>query len=32
MHFAYDRAAAARAGQELRRFLATNLSQSAQGD
>ena len=32
MHFAYDHAAAARAEQELRRFLATNLSQTAGGD
>ena len=32
MHFAYDRAAAARAEQELRRFLATNLSQRVDGD
>jgi dienelactone hydrolase len=32
MHFAYDRAAAARAEQELRRFLATALSQTAVGD
>ena len=32
MHFAYDRAAAARAEQELRRFLTATLSQSAQGD
>ncbi len=32
MHFAYDRAAAARAEQELRRFLATTLSPRAQGD
>jgi dienelactone hydrolase len=32
MHFAYDRAAAARAEQELRRFLATTLSQTADGD
>jgi dienelactone hydrolase len=32
MHFAYDRSAAARAEQELRRFLAANLSQTAQGD
>ena len=29
MHFAYDRAAAARAEQELRRFLAETLSQTA---
>ena len=32
MHFAYDRAAAARAEQELRRFLATTLSQTGKGD
>jgi dienelactone hydrolase len=32
MHFAFDRAAAARAEQELRRFLTATLSQSAQGD
>jgi len=32
MHFAYDRAATARAEQELRRFLATNLSRAADGD
>jgi dienelactone hydrolase len=32
MHFAYDRSAAARAEQELRRFLAANLSQTAEGD
>jgi len=32
MRFAYDRAATARAEQELRRFLATNLSQTAEGD
>jgi len=32
MHFAYDRAAAIRAEQELRRFLAKTLSQTADGD
>jgi dienelactone hydrolase len=32
MHFAYDRAAATRAEQELRRFLATRLSQTGGGD
>ena len=32
MHFAYDRAAAARAEQELRRFLTTNVSQTGEGD
>jgi dienelactone hydrolase len=32
MHFAYDGAAAARAEQELRRFLATNLSPTVDGD
>ncbi len=32
MHFAYDRAATARAEQELRRFLATALSQTVKGD
>jgi dienelactone hydrolase len=32
MRFAYDRVAAARAEQELRRFLATNLSQTGQGN
>ena len=32
MHFAYDRPAAARAEQELRRFLAKTLSQTAVGD
>ena len=32
MHFAYDRAAAARAEQELRRFLATNLPRTGEGD
>lgn len=32
MHFAYDRAAAARAMQELRRFLAETMSQTRDGD
>jgi dienelactone hydrolase len=32
MPFAYDRAAAARAEQELRRFLAATLSQTGEGD
>jgi dienelactone hydrolase len=32
MHFAYDRAATARAEQELRRFLAATLSQRRDGD
>jgi dienelactone hydrolase len=32
MHFAYDRAATARAEQELRRFLAARLSQTRDGD
>ena len=32
MHFVYDRAAAARAREELRRFLAIHLSRSALGD
>jgi dienelactone hydrolase len=32
MRFAYDRAATARAELELRRFLATTLSQTAEGD
>ena len=32
MHFAYDRAAAARAEQELRQFLASTLSRPGEGD